>query len=134
MGEGLVGTLICYLDTQVAIWLAEAKTAKISHKALSYIEKSEILISPMVVLEFEYLREIQRITWSPEQILYKLGAELHATVCDYPFPIIVEIGIQESWTRDPFDRLIVAHARANGRTGLVSKDELIAANYPNTIW
>ena len=44
MGEGLVGTLICYLDTQVAIWPAEAKTAKISHKALSYIEKSEILI------------------------------------------------------------------------------------------
>jgi len=126
--------LICYLDTQVAIWLAEANTKRLSHKALAYIEKAEIRISPMVVLEFEYLHELQRTIWSPQQIVYKLSTELQAAVCDYPFPIIVEIAVGETWTRDPFDRLIVAHAKANGRASLISKDDLIAAHYPNTIW
>jgi PIN domain nuclease of toxin-antitoxin system len=126
--------LICYLDTQVAIWLAEANTQKLSHRALSYIERAEVRISPMVVLELAYLHEIGRTILIPQQIVYKLGAEIQATVCDYPFPIIAEIAIGETWTRDPFDRLIVSHAKANGQAGLVSKDEVIARNYSSTIW
>jgi PIN domain nuclease of toxin-antitoxin system len=71
---------------------------------------------------------------TPQQIVYKLSAELQSAVCDYPFAIIAEIAIGETWTRDPFDRLIVSHAKANGRAALVSRDELIAAHYSNTIW
>jgi PIN domain nuclease of toxin-antitoxin system len=126
--------LICYLDTHAAIWLAEANTQKLSHKALSYIEKAEVRISPMVVLELGYLYEINRTILTPQQIVYKLSAELQSAVCDYPFPIIAEIAIGETWTRDPFDRLIVSHAKANGRAALVTKDELIARHYPSTIW
>ena len=126
--------MICYLDTQAAIWLAEADTEKLSHKALSYIEKAEIRISPMVVLELAYLYEIGRTILMPQQIVYKLSAELQAAVCDYPFPIIAEIAIGETWTRDPFDRLIVSHAKANGEAVLISKDEAIARNYPRTLW
>ena len=101
---------------------------------MSYIEKAEVRISPMVVLELGYLNKINRTILTPQQIVYKLSAELQSTVCDYPFPIIAEIAIGETWTRDPFDRLIVSHAKANGRAGLVTKDELIARHYPNTIW
>jgi PIN domain nuclease of toxin-antitoxin system len=134
VGKGLVRTLIGYLDTQAAIWLAEANTQKLSHKALSYIERAEVRISPMVVLELAYLYEINRTIMTPQQIVYKLGAELQAVVCDYPFPIIAEIAVGETWARDPFDRLIVSHAKANGRAGLVTKDELVARHYSNTIW
>jgi PIN domain nuclease of toxin-antitoxin system len=126
--------VICYLDTQAAIWLAAANIEKLSHRALSLIVKAEIRISPMVVLEFEYLYEVERVTLSPQQIVYKLATELQATVCDYPFPIIVEIALGETWTRDPFDRVIVAHAKANGQSALVSKDESIAAHYAGTVW
>ena len=126
--------MICYLDTQAAIWLAGAQTEKLSHKALSYIERAEVRISPMVVLELGYLYEIRRTIMTPQQIVYKLGAELQSTVCDYPFPIIAEIALGETWTRDPFDRLIVSHAKANGMAGLVSRDEVIAAHYANTVW
>lgn len=122
------------MNTQVAIWLAEANLKKLSHRALSHIEKAEILISPMVVLEFGYLYGIERVTRTPPQIVYKLTTELQATVCDYPLPIIIEIAVGETWTHDPFDRLIVAHAKASGRAGLISRDEAIAANYPHTIW
>ena len=126
--------MICYLDTQAAIWLAEASLQKLTHRALSHIEKSDVRISPMVVVELAYLYEIRRIVLAPAEIVYKLSTELQAVVCDYPFPIMAEIAAGETWTRDPFDRLIVAHAKANGQAGLVTKDELIAQHYGNTIW
>lgn len=88
----------------------------------------------MVVLELGYLYEINRIILSPQQIVYKLATELQSSICDYPFPVVAEIALGETWTRDPFDRLIVSHAKANGRAGLITRDELIAEHYPNTIW
>jgi len=75
--------LTCYLDTQVAIWLAEANLAKISPKALSLIQVGEVRISPMAVVELHYLYEIRRIIVSPQDILVKLNAEIGLTVCDY---------------------------------------------------
>jgi PIN domain nuclease of toxin-antitoxin system len=130
----LGGNLICYLDTAVAVWLAEANLAKISQKAVSLVEIADVRISPMAVVELQYLYEIQRITVPPQEILVKLNAEIGLTVCDYPFPIIAEIALAETWTRDPFDRIIVAHARANGTAPLLTKDEVIRENYPNARW
>jgi PIN domain nuclease of toxin-antitoxin system len=126
--------LICYLDTHAAIWLAEARTDKLSHRALAYIEKAEVRLSPMMVLELEYLYETQRTVLTPQQVVYKLETELGAVVCQYPFPIIVEVALGETWTRDPFDRMIVAHAKANGQAALISRVELIREHYPQTIW
>ena len=126
--------MICYLDTAVAIWLAEGKTAKFSHKTLSLIETADLRISPMAVLELGYLDEIQRIVVKPSEIILKLSAELGLTVCTHPFPIIAEIALGETWTRDPFDRVIVAHAKANGISPLLTRDEVILANYPNARW
>jgi len=126
--------VIVYVDTQVAVWLAEANLAKISRKAISLIHGGDVRISPMAVVELQYLYEIRRIIVSPPEILMKLGAEIGLTVCDHPFPIIAETALGESWTRDPFDRIIVAHAKANGGSPLLTSDELILANYQNARW
>ena len=126
--------MICYLDTQIVVWLAEANLAKLSQKALSLIQTADLRISPIAVLELQYLYEIRRIIVTPQEILVKLNAEVGLTVCDHPFPIIAEVAIAEGWTRDPFDRLIVAHAKANGSSVLLSKDETIRANYVNALW
>jgi PIN domain nuclease of toxin-antitoxin system len=134
MGKRPVRVVICYLDTHVAVWLAEARTRMLSHKALAYIEKAEVRISPMVVLELEYLYETQRTLLKPQQIVFRLTAEIQAAVCSYPFPIIAEVALGESWTRDPFDRLIVSHAKANGRSALIRGEKLIRSNYPETVW
>lgn len=74
----------------------------------------------MVLVELGYLYEIRRILVSPQEILVKLNAEVGLTVCDHPFPIIAEIALGETWTRDPFDRIIVAHAKANGVASLLT--------------
>jgi PIN domain nuclease of toxin-antitoxin system len=130
----LGGDLICYIDTQVAVWLAEANLARISQKALSLIEIADLRISPMAVVELQYLYEIRRVVVTPPDILLKLNSEIGLNVCDHPFPIIAEIALGETWTRDPFDRIIVAHAKANGVAPLLSKDEAIRANYHNARW
>ncbi len=126
--------MICYLDTAVIVWLAEASLAKLSQKALSLIQTAGLRISPMAVVELQYLYEIRRILVSPQEILVKLNAEVGLTVCDHPFPIIAEVALGETWTRDPFDRIIVAHAKANGVAPLLTKDEAILANYSNARW
>lgn len=126
--------MICYVDTQVVIWLAEANLSRISQKALSLVQMSDVRISPMAVVELQYLFEIKRITVSPQEILVKLNAEIGLTVCDHPFPIVAEVALGETWTRDPFDRIIVAHARANGMAPLLTKDERIRQNYLNARW
>ena len=126
--------MIVYVDTQVAVWLAEANLAKISRKAISLINNGDVRISPMAVIELQYLYEIRRIIVSPPEILMKLGVEIGLTVCEHPFPIIAETALGESWTRDPFDRIIVAHAKANGLAPLLTSDEMILANYPNARW
>jgi len=85
----------------------------------------------MAVVELEYLYGIGRIIVRSQEILVKLGAEIGLTICDHPFPAIAEMALGETWTRDPFDRIIVAHAKSNGAAPLVTKDENIRANYPN---
>ena len=126
--------MIIYIDTQVAVWLAEANLGKISRKAISLIHNGDVRISPMAVIELQYLFEIRRIVVPPSEILLKLNVEIGLTVCDYPFPIIAESALGESWTRDPFDRIIVAHARANGAAPLLTSDVTIQNNYPNARW
>ena len=60
--------------------------------------------------------------------------EIERVICDYSFPAIMAAAVREKWTRDPFDRVIVAHARANQRTSLISPDRTIRKHYTETVW
>jgi len=50
----------------------------------------------------------------------KLSVEIGLTVCDHPFPIIAEAELGENCAPDPFDRVIVAHAKVNGGSPLLT--------------
>jgi PIN domain nuclease of toxin-antitoxin system len=127
--------LSAYLDTHVAVRLAHADLASISQKALDTIAHTDLLISPMVLLELEYLFELKKETrLSADDLLRKLEFELSVRVCQISFQTITAIAAREKWTRDPFDRIIVAHAKANGLSPLISADRLILQNYPRTVW
>ena len=116
-----------YLDTHVVVWLGEGAVEKLSPAASEAIESSEVEISPMVLLEVQYLFEIKRIVKAPQTLI---GLK----VSDHPFPAVARAALFETWTRDPFDRMIVAQARADGYSGLVTSDEKIRENYSKTIW
>ncbi|HLQ43415.1 MAG TPA: PIN domain-containing protein [Planctomycetaceae bacterium] len=122
-----------YLDTHVVILLYAGATGKLSQAARELIDVSELLISPMVVLEIEVLREIGRVTPPAQTIVSDLERRLGLRTCDRPVATVVEHSIACSWTRDPFDRLIVGQA-AVGANVLVTKDASIRQNYPHAFW
>ena len=68
------------------------------------MEKTDLLFSPMALLEIEYLYEIRKITIRAEDIKIKLEHEVGARICSFSFQSTVSIAIHEKWTRDPFDR------------------------------
>ena len=123
-----------YLDTSVAVWLAQGDLTRITPTALDCVRSCSLLVSPMVALELAYLHEINRITLTSQDVLLKLKAELGVEVCDSSFPSLITIAVNEKWTRDPFDRIIVSHAKANGLSPLISPDEAIQKNYIKTVW
>jgi len=126
--------VIAYLDTNVVVWLAHGDLARISPEAAKVLEQAELLVSPMVLLELEYLYEVKRIKLPARDIQGKVEHELDVRVCDLPFSAIVSAALDEKWTRDPFDRLIVANAKARGFAPLVTADEEICQYYPRAVW
>ena len=62
-----------------------------------------------------------------------LAGDIGLRVCDLPFRTVVDHALAEHWTRDPFDRMIVANAKAVGAL-LVTKDERILEHYSRAVW
>ncbi len=122
-----------HLDTHVALWLHSRRATRISSTARRLVEREACMISPMVVLELEILSEQRRIPDVPADVLADLVARFGLTVSPTPFQDIVEAARRFAWTRDPFDRLIVANAIADGMR-LISADEIILANFNGAVW
>src|SRR4030095_13731464 len=112
---------LIYLDTHIMAWLYAGQTERIPTTARKAVNESEVLISPMALVELQYLIEIGRFTDPVAQVLEILGRDLGLKVCDLPFPEVARRAVDLSWTRDPFDRLIVSHAHL-GEAPLVTKD------------
>ena len=117
-----------YLDTHIALWLANAELDKMSKSALEKIRTEEIRISPIIRLEIQYLNEIKRISSPPDPVIEKLSDTIGLSVCDQEFNSVVSKALEITWTRDPFDRLIVAHA-AIKNDFLITADRNIQSNY-----
>ena len=106
------------LDTNAVIWLDQ------NHRRVRTLARSpaRLLVSPATLLELQMLDELGRL---------RLRAGVRGVIdsdrwqIDEP-PALqwFEGSAQESWTRDPFERLIVAHARLR-RIRLASGDRAI---------
>lgn len=126
--------MIAYLDTNALVWLAQGSLEGISPKADRLLSEADLLFSPMVLLELEYLYEVKRIKLPARDIQRKVEYEAGVRLCTLPFAAVASAALDEKWTRDPFDRLIVANAKANGFAWLISADEEIAQHYARTAW
>lgn len=126
--------MIAYLDTYAVVWLAQGRLDGIGPKARKLLDEADLLFSAMVLLELEYLYEAQRIKLPARDIQNKVEHELGVRLCELPFSTVATAALDEKWTRDPFDRLIVANAKANGFAWLISADGEIAQHYPRTVW
>jgi len=123
-----------HLDTHVVVWLAAGEVEKLSPQAADAIRKSDLVVSPMVLLELQYLYEIKRILKEPLALLNDVDTQIGLKVKDASFAAVLHTALFETWTRDPFDRVIVAHARTDGHAPLVTSDSKIRENYPRAVW
>jgi PIN domain nuclease of toxin-antitoxin system len=124
---------VTYFDTHVLALLYEGEEKWLSAAARRALQREDLLASPMAVLELELLHEIGRLKPSAAKVMEVLGANIGLRVCDLPFHVVAECAINERWTRDPFDRLIVANARV-ADAALFTKDERILKHYPKAVW
>jgi PIN domain nuclease of toxin-antitoxin system len=122
-----------YLDTHVVVWLYNNDLEKFPEKTLALIENNDVVISPMVILELEYLYEIKRLNETATIITHTLHQEINLTCCQLDFSQVTSNALTQKWTRDPFDRMIVAQADIN-QAILISKDEKIREHYNKAFW
>jgi PIN domain nuclease of toxin-antitoxin system len=126
--------MIAYLDTHAFVRLALGRSRLIGREASRLIQRAELLISPMVLVELEYLYEIGRLKVRSRDLHAKAAQELGLKLCEIPFAAVANAAIDETWTRDVFDRIVVANARVNGVAPLISADETIRKHYPRAVW
>lgn len=122
-----------FLDTHVVIWLYAGALKSLSKPARAAIETSELAVSPAVKLELGYLAEIGRLRERPELMLEDLCHRIGLVLRTDDFGRVVEQALALTWTRDLFDRLIVAHAAIDARP-LVSRDRVIRKHYDAAVW
>jgi len=123
-----------YLDTHVLIWLCGNKPGRLREPAIHAIQNHDLLISPAVLIELNFLQQIGRIIRNPLDLAKQLRMQLGVEVCKHSFADMAETALFETWTRDPFDLLIVSHAKANNYSLLVTQDEKIRRHYPKAVW
>lgn len=117
-----------YLDTHIVVWLYAGKVEKLTERARDLINGNQVMISPIVRLELQYLFEIQRITDNAKSVVSDLSDRIGLKICDKDFNSIMSHALQYSWTRDPFDRIIVANADIHQNI-LITKDQNILNHY-----
>jgi len=124
---------VIYLDTHVLIYIGAGEVNRLGVAARKAIDRDDLLVSAASVLELELLHEIGRLKPTASKLVSTLATDIGLRVCDLPFRTIVDQAIAEDWTRDPFDRLIVANAKAAGAV-LVTRDERIRGHYSRALW
>jgi len=97
---------VILLDTNALIWLDT------NHRRARPLrdQAAPLRVSPVSLLELHFLQESGRLNVDVDAVI----ADDRWTIDDPPAtPWMLRAG-EEVWTRDPFDRLIVAHARLRG--------------------
>jgi PIN domain nuclease of toxin-antitoxin system len=122
-----------HLDTHVVVYLANGELNKLPKAAFQRIESSRPMVTPMVLLELNYLNEIGRIIKDGATIREYLRDKIDLGVAESSFERTALIASTLSWTRDPFDRLIAAHAMADD-VPLITRDSILLQHCPVAMW
>lgn len=124
---------LTHLDTHVVAWLFAGRADLLSARARTSIEEDDLVISPVVVLELQYLWETKRTTEPASVVVDDLASRIGLGLSQALFPAVARKAVELAWTRDPFDRLLVAQAALDGAR-LVTKDRVIRNHYAASVW
>lgn len=98
----------CILDTHFLIWIVTGSKKLVAHP---WIERYQPWgISPVSLLEVQFLAEVGRLEVQNPQLTETLAADPRFLIDDVPLWAVFRRAIELTWTRDPFDRLLAAHS------------------------
>jgi PIN domain nuclease of toxin-antitoxin system len=113
--------------------LYEGEERRIPREIRARLEAEAPFISPIVELELTYLYEVGRVSEPPSAPLTALRQSIGLEVADASVAELVRTAADLSWTRNPFDRLIAAHAIL-ANAPLITADTTIRENLPLATW
>jgi PIN domain nuclease of toxin-antitoxin system len=113
---------VILLDTNALIWLetGHGRARPLLRSAAS------LYVSPATALELQFLVELGKIRFKHRESIAELLEDDRWSIDEPPSLAWFDHAREFTWTRDPFDRLIVAHARlrrwklATGDTHVIS--------------
>jgi PIN domain nuclease of toxin-antitoxin system len=121
------------LDTHVVAWLYAGEVERFTPSVRQLLDEETLVISPIVQLELTNLHEIGRLSVGGSDVVADLRERVGLTLSEQPLTAVVAAAAGLSWTRDPFDRLIVGDAMA-ANSALVTKDDTILSHCSLARW
>lgn len=125
--------LKAFLDTHAAVFLWEGRSELFGPASRSLLEAAALLLSPLVRLELGLLREVGKLKIEPDLLFGSLVAEYGVVVVNDPIGAIIPAAMPLGWTRDPFDRILVATARLH-QAPIITRDRRIHEHYTGAVW
>lgn len=122
-----------HLDTHVIVWLFLGEIERFPPLLRRRLGNATPLYSPMARVELAFLHEIGRLRVSAGEVLDTLAGFTGLRAAESSFERVAQIAATLTWTRDPFDRMIAAHALADDLP-LATRDETVRAHCPVAIW
>ena len=122
-----------FLDTHAAVFLWEGRAEVFGSRSRELLKRATLFVSPMVRLELQLLREIGKLKVDADQILGSLASDARVVATDDGLDALVPLAMPLTWTRDPFDRLLVATALLH-QAPFVTRDRRIHENFPGAVW
>lgn len=122
-----------HLDTHVVLWLYAGAVERLSETARTLLRSQRPVVSPIVHAELALLHEIGRVTVPAADILNDLRARADLGTAESAFARVAARAAGLAWTRDPFDRLIAAHALCDDAP-LLTADGRLLTNCAVAVW
>ena len=112
------------LDTHALIWMAKGH-----RRARPLAALPRLYLSPATILELQFLVEVGRVRFADRVSPVTLAADERWRLDEPPAAKWFAAACNIGWTRDPFDRLLAAHARLRGWK-LATADEILLERMP----
>ncbi|CAN5895931.1 hypothetical protein BH23GEM9_BH23GEM9_31100 [soil metagenome] len=85
-------------------------------------------ISPVSLLEVQFLAEVGRLRVDTQAFQSAVMSDPRFVVDEVPLLALIQRALPLSWTRDPFDRLLVAHSVAR-RAPFCTLDRIVRRHH-----
>jgi PIN domain nuclease of toxin-antitoxin system len=108
------------LDTHALVWIQDG------HKRVRPLIRwaGKLYVSPITIFELQLLTEVGRLDWEHGR-MSEIQSDPRWIVDDPPAVPWFQAALDLAWTRDPFDRLLAAHALYRGFRLATADDVLL---------